>query len=126
MPPLPQQPQAPPPVLGGPDAFNQSLQKHRQELEAPAPQAKAFDPRVGADPLRGILDPIQVDNAIKRQALDAYHRAQTPEEFRKYFDSAALPQETKRELWNLKCAAPIETAAEAPQATRAQAAQRVQ
>lgn len=78
---------------------------------------------MSADPLRGILDPVQVDNGIKRQAWDAYHGAKTPEEFRKFFDNAQLPQETKRALWNLKFQAPIETVQGAQQAIQQAAPQ---
>src|ERR1700675_158733 len=122
MPPLPQQPlpqpQQAPPALPPTDAFEQSYQKHKAELEPqPTPTKTPVsqtgggvpgqDPKVGADPLRGILDPIQVDNAVKHQAWDAFHAAKTPEEFRQFFDSAPLPNQVKHALWNLKFAPPI-------------------
>lgn len=130
MPPLPQQPVPsqqpdPPGVLGGPQAAAASFEKHKDELTLPPPQVSrpATDPHVGADPLRGILDPIQVDNGIKRQAWDAYHQAQSPEDFRKFFDSAQLPQEAKRALWNLKFQPPIDNAPAAQQAIAQEQAQ---
>src|ERR1700688_667119 len=102
MPPLPQQPdqqtrpllpQTTPvvPPLPPDDPFEQSFQKHQDDIEHPrqAPPKKApvmasgpsADPRVGADPLRGILDPLQVGNDVKHQIWDAYHGAPSPEEF---------------------------------------------
>jgi hypothetical protein len=88
MPPLPQQ----------------QTDQETQQLPSKTPESK-----VGADPLRGILDPIEAPNTLKHDAWDAWHSAKSPEEFRKFFDGAALPQEAKRALWNLKFQPPITT-----------------
>lgn len=61
-----------------------------------------FGPPVPLDPTRAILDPLNVDRAVKHAAWDAYHNSQTPEQFRAYFDTAPIPQEAKRALWNAK------------------------
>src|SRR5208283_172801 len=54
------------------------------------------------DAARPILDPIAVDQGVKRQAWDAFHKSQSPEEFHAYFDKAPIPQESKRALWDAK------------------------
>src|SRR5919109_551653 len=75
-------------------------------------QSPQVDPKVGQvgdDPLRPFLDPLQVDNSIKRQAWDNWHAASTPSDFKQRFDSLDIPRETKRALWNLKFTPPIDT-----------------
>lgn len=52
--------------------------------------------------IRPILDPVPVDRAVKRQAWDGFHTAQTPEEFRAHFDTLPIPREIKHSLWNAK------------------------
>lgn len=52
--------------------------------------------------LRQILDTAPVDNSLKHQAWDAWHKASTPDEFRSSFDAMDLPKETKRALWDAK------------------------
>ncbi len=69
-------------------------------------------PKVGADALKAILDPVQVDNSVKHAAWDAYYKAQTPEEFRSYFDGAPLPNQVKHALWDLKFAPPTRSVQE--------------
>jgi hypothetical protein len=70
------------------------------------------DPKVGADALRGILDPVPVDRTVKADAWDAYYKAKTPEEFRSYFDTAPLPNQVKHALWDLKFAPPTRSVEE--------------
>src|SRR6266481_8241190 len=65
------------------------------------------DPKAGLDPLRGILDPLQVDNSIKASAWEAFHGSKTPEEFQQHFDKLQLPNEIKAHLWDLKFKPPI-------------------
>lgn len=56
--------------------------------------------------IRTILDPLATDKALKAQAWDDFHAAQTPEDFQARFDKLALPKEAKAALWDAKFAAP--------------------
>ena len=51
-----------------------------------------------------VIERAPVSADAKASALQAYYAAISPEDFRTRFDFMALPQETKRELWNLRCA----------------------
>jgi hypothetical protein len=92
--------------------FPQQQQVNQQP--GPPPQQGPQQAPIG-DPLRGILDPIP-DNRTKHDAWDAYHKADSPEAFRQYFDAAQLPNSVKHALWNLKFAPPIEDPKQAQKA----------
>lgn len=49
-----------------------------------------------------VLDSLFVDRSVKADAWDAYHTAETPEDFKKQFDALALPKPAKATLFDLK------------------------
>lgn len=71
------------------------------------------------DQARPVLDPLQVDPSVKRAAWDAFHKSSSPEEFRSYFDSAPLPKEAKRALWDAKFGGTTQAGAQSLQPTTA-------
>lgn len=57
-----------------------------------------------ATDIRGVLDPLTVDKAIKRQTWDAFYGATDPADFKKRFDSLTIPNEVKARLWDIRFA----------------------
>jgi hypothetical protein len=75
-------------------------------------ESQQQDPKVGADALRGMLDPLDVPREVKRDVWNSFYATQGTDDFKARFDKIDIPLKVKHDLWDLKFAPPTRSVQE--------------